>query len=127
MTTAVCPPTTTPATTAGLDELLGALDDAIDLIAQVDDLALHTGTAAGRALAQLAGLARAVAALLGQDVGRPLTHGPGVVVVRDLVAAARLLQRAVAASRDTAAVPAGVAATAEGLHAQLLEAMTTRR
>lgn len=54
-------------------------------------------TPAGRALLSIAARARQAAASLGADAGSPLTAGPGIVVVRELAAAVRLLDRAVAA------------------------------
>jgi hypothetical protein len=87
----------TPAAVSA-DALLTVLRNALDAHADADDLALHGGTPAGRALLGLAARARATAAALGSDPGTPLVDGPGVVVLRDLAAATRLLERAVAAA-----------------------------
>jgi hypothetical protein len=85
----------TPAAVSA-DALLTVLRNALDAHADADDLGLHGGTPAGRALLELAACARATAAALGSDPGTPLVDGPGVVVLRDLAAATRLLERAVA-------------------------------
>jgi hypothetical protein len=116
--------TTTTVTTA--DVLLSALDDAIDLVARHEDDDFPTGTRAGRLLADLAGLARTTVTALGADGGRPLAEGPGVVVVRELVTATRLLRRALEAS-GPGTVPAGAAAAAKAVHALLPAAVTAPR
>jgi hypothetical protein len=72
-------------------------NDALAMVAGEDPDRFGSDTAAGRALLSLAARARFAAATRGADSGTPLTAGPGVVVVRDLVAAVRLLDSAVAA------------------------------
>lgn len=128
--TTVADPTTTvtrTATTAPADVLLEALDDAVDLSARHEDDDWNTGTRTGRLLADLAGLARTTVHSLGGDAGTPLAEGPGVVVVRELVTATRLLRRTLAAGGGREAVPAGTAATAKAIHALLLEAFPAPR
>jgi hypothetical protein len=115
-------------TAVATDVLLSVLDDAIDLCAQHEDDDLHTGTAAGRALADLAALARVMVHCLGGDGGTPLVEGHGVVVVREIVTATRLLRRTLDAADPATPVGAdGLVASAKGLHARLREAMTAQR
>jgi hypothetical protein len=78
-------------------DLLAVLDDALALCAEHDDADLRGITTAGRAVLGLAALARRAAAALGADPGTLLAGGQGVVVVRDLDAATRLLARAAGA------------------------------
>jgi hypothetical protein len=92
------------------EALLAALAEAIDFCAQHEDDDLHTGTLAGRTLADLAASARDRVRALGLDGGTPLAEATGVVVVRELVAAFRLLQRVAAAG--TPPTPVEVAAAA---------------
>jgi hypothetical protein len=129
MTTVAAPTTTAPRTptTAPADVLLEALDDAVDLVARHEDGDWHTGTPTGRLLADLAGLARATVRSLGRDAGTPLVEGQGVVVVRELVTATRLLRRTLAAGGAAGTVPAGTAATAKAIDARLLEAFPAPR
>jgi|tagenome__1003787_1003787.scaffolds.fasta_scaffold20031119_1 hypothetical protein len=94
------------------DVLLATLRNALEAHADVDDLDLHGRTPAGRALITLAARARAATATLGTDPGTPLTDGPGVVVLRDLAAATRLLERAAAATPVAARAPEVVPAAA---------------
>jgi hypothetical protein len=98
MTTTLQPLETSPtaATQPGLHELRAALHDAVLACAQEDPEKFDSGTADGRAVLALAAGARSAAAALGVDPGTTLTRGPGVVVVRDLVAAVRLLDTATA-------------------------------
>jgi hypothetical protein len=77
-----------------VDALLPALRRVLEAQAD-DDGDPHGRTPAGRALLGLAARARAAAADLGADPGTVLTDGTGVVVLRDLAAATRLLERAV--------------------------------
>ena len=121
MTTVIEPTTTARVAT---DVLREVLDDAIDVCARHEDDDLHTGTPAGRVLADLAALARTTVHSFGGDGGTPLAEGRGVVVVRELVTATRLLERTLPA--EASAVPDGLAAEAKGLHARLREAMTAQ-
>jgi hypothetical protein len=102
--------------------LLSVLDDALSACADADPADLHTGTAAGRAATALAALARTAAAALGAEPGTCLLAGPGVVVVRDLTAAVRLLARR--AADDDGPIPASLLAAAEVRCADLLRAVT---
>ena len=125
--TTIIPPTTRPATTtAATDLLLTLLDDALSAIAETDPAGLHARTRAGGSLVSLASVARRAAGALGADPGEHLTEGPGVVVVRDLVAATRLLARASSRRRTTTGPELGsLTAAAKGIHARLLETLTT--
>jgi hypothetical protein len=91
MTTVLAPPT------LAARPLLSVLDDVLDRLTDQEPEALDPGTAAGRLVVALAGLARARVAELGGDPGVRLGRAPGVVVLRELVAARRLLARAEAA------------------------------
>jgi hypothetical protein len=99
---ALTPHSDLPAPAVDADALLATLRNALDAHAD-DDADPRGGTPAGRALLTLAALARSTAAALGADPGTPLTNGPGVVVLRDLAAATRLLDRAVTAAASAAA------------------------
>ncbi|MPZ63347.1 MAG: hypothetical protein GEU93_19100 [Propionibacteriales bacterium] len=77
--------------------VLGTLHDTLDAVSELDPDLLHSHTCAGHAVVTLAGAARAAAAALGTEPGTALREAPGVVVVRDLVAAVSLLE--LAASR----------------------------
>ena len=117
----------TSLTTTGAELLLVLLRDALSVAADQDPDRLHSATAAGRALVALSALAREAARALGAEPGPPLTGGPGVVVVRELSAATRLLDRAASrATRDGVSPDvADLVATAKGLHAHLLEAVAS--
>jgi len=85
---------------AGRSDMRGVLDilyDALGAVSELDPDLLHSHTSAGQAVVALAGAARASAAALGAEPGDALRSAPGVVVVRDLVAAVSLLE--LAASR----------------------------
>jgi hypothetical protein len=102
--------------------LLAVLHDAVAACEERDLELLHARTAAGRALVSLSALARRAAGA----PGTCLTNGPGVVVVRDLVAATRLLARVAPGATMTVTSGAnvsGLVATAKALHAELLDAM----
>ena len=111
--------------TSGGDILLGLLRDALSAAAEQEFDRLHSGTTAGRALVALSALAREAARALGADPGARLTAGPGVVVVRELAAAERLLLRAAAraTANGTSRDVGTLIPTAKGLHARLLEAV----
>ncbi|MGY1804254.1 hypothetical protein ACI78T_13340 [Blastococcus sp. SYSU D00922] len=91
MTTTALP--TTPST----DDLRALIDDVLSTAALDDAVERYASTTpAGRRLLSLAAQARRTAARLGTDGGAPLVAGPGVVVLRELSAAAHLLDEAVA-------------------------------
>lgn len=113
-------------TDPGTDRLLALLHDTLSAIEEQDPDLLHSRKAAGRALIHLAAIARQAADALGSEPGATLADGPGVVVVRDLVSATRLLARAATGevSRNRDAVVSRLVPSAKGMHAALLEAMT---
>jgi hypothetical protein len=113
------PPSTAP-------DLLALLEEAVSLVAVEDDPGrFSTRTPAGTALTSLAGVARHAAATLGAGVTPHLTDGPGVVVVRDLVAATRLLRRTVAVTSAGDADVQPLLTSARGVHATLQDLLTT--
>ncbi|WP_324276283.1 hypothetical protein [Blastococcus brunescens] len=95
--------------------LLDVADDAADRYS--------SRTPAGRALLSLAALARRAAGALGVEPGVALTSGPGIVVQRELAAAAHLLDEAVAAADGESDEVAELLGPAQRLHAHLLEAL----
>ena len=111
--------TDTP-TTSDIDDIRALLHDALDVAADDSADLFDGGTATGKTLLALAALARQTAGALGADPGITVLAGPGVVVVRELAAAVRLLDQA--ASDGVAADLDGVRATAKGLHARLHDA-----
>ena len=84
-----------PATLPSGKALLDILQDAVAAVAHVDPDDLGSWLPAGRELLDLAGLARAATAALGGQPGTTVTEAPGVVVVRELVAATRTLSAAI--------------------------------
>jgi hypothetical protein len=96
------------------DVLLPVLHRALEAHAFDDDGDPHGRTPAGRALLDLARWARAAAADLGADPGTTLSDGSGVVVLRELAAATRLLTRAADGARtaDVTQEPLSELATA---------------
>jgi 16S rRNA C1402 (ribose-2'-O) methylase RsmI len=81
---------------ARTDDLRARIDDALSAAGQDDAVERWSShTDAGRELLFLAAQARRAAATLGADSGLPLVAGPGVVVLRELAAAAHLLDEAV--------------------------------
>ena len=76
--------------------LLALLEEAVDAVADVDPDDLDSRLPAGRELLDLAACARAAIAELGAHPGTLVTEAPGVVVVRELVAATRMLAVAIA-------------------------------
>ncbi|TFV91636.1 hypothetical protein E4P40_05630 [Blastococcus sp. CT_GayMR20] len=79
------------------DDLRAQIDDALSAAAQDDAVERWSShTSAGRRLLSLAAQARRAAAALGADGGVPLVAGPGIVVLRELAAAAHLLDEAAA-------------------------------
>jgi hypothetical protein len=115
---------TTPTTTSGVDDLRALMYDALSVADDDFPDAFDGGTTQGRTLLALARLARQAAGALGADPGIAILAGPGPVVVRELAAAVRLLDRAAASGR-TGDLD-GLLATAKGLHAQLHEAVPSR-
>lgn len=87
-----------PASNSDADGVLGILHDTLDAVSELDPDLVHSHTSAGHAVVTLAGVARAAAAAMGTEPGTALRTAPGVVVVRDLVAAVSLLE--FAASRS---------------------------
>lgn len=118
--------TSAPATTGAVDLLLDVLADALAACEDHDLDVLHSRTAAGTALTSLAAIARRAVAALGGDPGVHLTDGPGVVVVRDLVSATRVLARTAAHQPTDDRLLGNLPAAAKGVHAALRESMTTR-
>ena len=101
MTTILHPVETDTTTTYDDPEWLRAeLREAVVVCAQEDPDLFHSSSAAGREVLALAARARAAAGALGVDPGTCLTSGPGIVVVRDLVAAVQLLDRATTGLRS---------------------------
>ena len=85
--------------TPSTDVLRVLVDEALSAAA-TDDAAdtYSSNRPEGRALLALAGLARRAAGALGADPGVALSSGPGIVVQRELAAAARLLDEAAEAA-----------------------------
>ena len=115
----------TTRTTSALDDLRNLMYDALSVADDDYPDAFDGGTTKGRTLLALAALARQAAGTLGTDPGITVLAGPGPVVVRELAAAIRLLDRA-AADRGTGDL-AGFLPTAKALHARLHETVPTRR
>jgi hypothetical protein len=86
-----------PAGNSDADRVLGILHDTLYAVSELDPDLLSSHTSAGDAVVTLSGMARAAAAAMGTEPGTALRTAPGVVVVRDLVAAVSLLE--LAASR----------------------------
>lgn len=113
-------------TAAATQILLAVLHDALAACEEQDLELLRASTTAGSALVSLSALARGAAGALGAMPGACLTDGPGVVVVRDLVAATRKLARVATGATMTVTSEAnisGLVAMAKALRAQLLDAM----
>jgi len=86
-------------TTAGPDGahlLLIPIHEAVSACAELDPDLLHSTTELGSTVVSLASIARAATRATGVDAGTDLVSGPGVMVVRDLVAAVQDLEIAVA-------------------------------
>ena len=109
----------TDTTTSDIDDIRALLHDALEVAS--DDTAdlFDGGTTTGKTLLALAALARQTAGALGADPGITVLAGPGVVVVRELASAVRLLDQT-ASDRPVGDLD-GVRATAKGLHARLHE------
>jgi hypothetical protein len=82
-------------------------------------------TPAGRTLLALATLARRAAGALGADPGVALTGGPGIVVQRELVSAARLLGETAEAAHSESGEIDDLLVTAQRLRARLEETLAT--
>jgi hypothetical protein len=118
MTTTILPAITrTPST----DVLRVLLDEAL-AGAATDDAAdtYSSSRPEGRALLSLAALARRAAGSLGAEQGVALTSGPGILVQRDLAAAARLLDEAAEAADGEPEEIADLLVPAQRLFSQLL-------
>jgi hypothetical protein len=113
-------------TTTGLDDLRAMMYDALSVADDDFPDAFDGGTTKGRTLLALAAVARQAAGALGADPGITVLAGPGPVVVRELAAAIRLLDRAAASDRGAGDLE-GFLPTAKALHARLHEAVSARR
>ncbi|GAA3173834.1 hypothetical protein GCM10010531_29260 [Blastococcus jejuensis] len=108
--------TRTPST----DALRLVVDAVLLSAATDDDTDRYSGhLPAGRALLSLATLARRAAAALGTEPGVTLTTAPGIVVQRELAAAARLLDEAAEAAHGESWEIADLLVRAERVQAQL--------
>jgi hypothetical protein len=106
-------------TTSDIDDIRALLHDALEVAADDSADLFDGGTTTGKTLLALAALARQTAGALGADPGITVLAGPGVVVVRELAAAVRLLDQT-ASDRPVGDLD-GVRSTAKGLHARLHE------
>jgi hypothetical protein len=113
--------TATPAT----DVLRLLLDDV--LVSLGEDDRYSSTTPAGRTLVSLATLARRAAGALCLGPGTALAGGSGLVVRRDLAAAARLLGDAATSSDGESWEIADLLVRAERLQAQWVEMLATGR
>jgi hypothetical protein len=130
MTTTMLRPGTTwtpTAPTPTTEALRDVLDDALDVAADdaADEAAdrYSSRTPAGRTLLSLAAVARRAAGAVGAEPGVALTDGPGVVVQRELAAAARLLDEAAEAAHNESWEVDDLLVTAQRLRAQLAETL----
>src|SRR4051794_16397990 len=106
--------------TPAIDALRLVMDDVLLSVATDDDADRYSsGTAAGQALLSLATLARRAAGALGAQPGVPLTDAAGIVVQRELAAAARLLDEAAGAADGESWGIADLLVRAERLQARL--------
>ena len=113
-------------TTTGLDDLRALLYDALSVAEDDYPDSFDGGTTNGRTLLALAALARQAVGALGADPGITVLAAPGPVVVRELAAAVRLLDRAATSDRGADDLD-GLLPSAKALHAQLHEAVPIRR
>lgn len=112
-------------TPTATEMLLAVLADALSACEERDLDLLDGRSRAGSALLSLSAIARRAVAVLGAGAGVQLTDGAGVVVVRDLVVATRLLSRnADGRAADDVPEVQDLLAVAKGVHATLLETMT---
>ena len=106
--------------TSATGELRHLLDDVLRSVGADDDTDRYSSrTPAGRTLLALATVARRAVAALGTDPGVALTGGPGIVVLRELASAARLLDDASEAARQESWEIDDYLATAEQLRQTL--------
>ncbi|WP_448625162.1 hypothetical protein [Geodermatophilus sp. URMC 64] len=122
MTTTLVRTDSTTRTPSGAELLRELMHDALTVAADDAAESFDSRTATGRTLLSLAAVAREAAGALGTEPGMPLTSAPGVVVVRELAAAVRLLDRAGTPDAEAGAVD-GLLPAAKALHAQLHEAL----
>ena len=110
--------------TSATDALRLLLDDVL-LSVGADDAAdrYASRTPAGRTLLALATLARRAAGALGADPGVALLGGPGIVVQRELAAAARLLDEAADAAPAEPWEIDDLLVAAQRLRADLMETL----
>jgi hypothetical protein len=110
--------------TSATDDLRLLMDDVLLTVAadEADDR-YSSRTPAGRTLLALATLARRAAGVLGADPGGALAGGPGIVVERELAAAARLLDEVAEAAHDESWEVDDLLVTAQRLRAQLAETL----
>jgi hypothetical protein len=126
MTTTLLQTSTTRTPTTDVLRLL--LDDVLVSVCADDDADRYSSrTPAGRALVSLTTLARRAAGALCVGPGVALTEGPGVVVQRELAAAARLLDEAAEATTGESWEIADLLVRAERLQAQLVETLAATR
>jgi hypothetical protein len=118
MTTTMTAPGTTR--TSATDALRLLLDDVLLSVATDDDADRYSSRLpAGRALLSLATVARRAAGALGAESGATLAGAAGVVVQRELAAAARLLDEAAEAADGETWEIADLLVRAERLQTQL--------
>ena len=112
--------------TSATHDLRFLLDDVL-LTVGADDLPdrYSSRAPAGRTLLALATLARRAAGALGADPGVALTGGPGIVVQRELVSAARLLGETAEAAHSESGEIDDLLVTAQRLRARLEETLAT--
>jgi hypothetical protein len=110
--------------TSATEALRLLLDDVLLSVAADDDVDRYSSRMpAGRALLSLATLARRAATALGAEPGVTLTGAPGIVVQRELAAAARLLGEAAEAAHGESWEIADLLVRGERLQAQLVETL----
>ncbi|MFL6097337.1 MAG: hypothetical protein ACJ71Y_17945 [Blastococcus sp.] len=126
MTTTLLQTSTSRTPTTDVLRLL--LDDVLLSVRADDDADRYSSrTPAGRALVSLTTLARRAAGALCVGPGVALAGGPGVVVQRELAAAARLLDEAAEATTGESWEIADLLVRAERLQAQLVETLAATR
>jgi hypothetical protein len=126
MTTTMLPTSTTRISST--DDLRLLLDDVLLSVGADDTPDRYAGgTPAGRIVLALATVARRAAGALGTYPGVALTGGPGIVVQRELAAAARLLDEAAEAARSESWEVDDLLVTAQGLRARLVETLAATR